>query len=71
MRARVLKRVPTMGQNNHPWDADFSAEQVAWIRSQYGEGAVHMLDPVEAEANPPVSPESSEAVEAPKRKPRR
>lgn len=65
MRCRVLKRVPTMGQNNHPWDADLSAEQAAWIREQYGEGAVHILEPVEA------SPEAVEAVEAPKRKPRR
>jgi hypothetical protein len=54
-----------MGQNNHPWDADLSAEQAAWIREQYGEGAVHILEPVEA------SPEAVEAVEAPKRKPRR
>lgn len=65
MRCTVTKRVPTMGQNNHPWTADLTADQVAWIRSQYGDGAVHILDPVEPEAIEP------EAVEAPKRKPRR
>jgi hypothetical protein len=65
MRCTVTKRVPTMGQNNHPWTADLSAEQVAWIRSQYGDGAVHILEPVEPEVDEP------EAVEAPKRKPRR
>jgi hypothetical protein len=54
-----------MGQNNHPWTADLSADQVAWIREQYGEGAVHILEPVEPEVDAP------EAVEAPKRKPRR
>jgi hypothetical protein len=65
MRCTVTKRVPTMGQNNHPWDADLSADQVAWIRSQYGDGAVHILDPVEPEVVEP------EAIETPKRKPRR
>jgi hypothetical protein len=53
-----------MGENNHPWTADLSAEQVAWIRDQYGEGAVHILDPVEA------SPDADEP-EAPKPKRRR
>ena len=66
MRCTVTKRVPTMGQNNHPWTADLSAEQVAWIREQYGDGAVHILEPVE-----PAPVDEPEAVEAPKRKPRR
>ena len=56
-----------MGQNNHPWNADLSAEQVAWIREQYGEGAVHILDPVEPEAGEPEAVEP----EAPKPKRRR
>lgn len=46
MRCLVTVRVPSWGQNHHPWHADLDASQVAWLREQYGDRAVHALDPV-------------------------
>ena len=55
MRCLVTVRVPSWGRNHHPWSADLDASQVAWLREQYGDRAVHALDPV-ADAAPVVEP---------------
>jgi hypothetical protein len=45
MRCRVLVRVPSWGRYQHPWESDLSADQVAYLRDQYGVGAVRVIDP--------------------------
>ena len=67
MRCLVTVRVPSWGQNHHPWHADLDASQVAWLREQYGDRAVHALDPV-ADAAPEAEPVADEPEPAPKAK---
>ena len=66
MRCLVTVRVPAWGQYHHPWHADLDASHVAWLREQYGDRAVHVLDPV-ADAAPVAETATAQTAPAAKR----
>ena len=70
MRCLVTVRVPAWNQNHHPWHADLDASQVAWLREQYGDRAVHALDPVADDA-PVAEPVIADEPEAKPKRSRR
>jgi|694.fasta_scaffold02365_47 hypothetical protein len=65
MRARLMVAAPKLGHYSAPVDVDLSQADIDRVIGWFGEGSIVLLDEPAPEAIEP------EAVEAPKRKPRR
>jgi hypothetical protein len=69
MRARLMHACPKLGYYSAPVDVDLSQADVDRVIAWWGAGSIVLLDePAPVEEHDAVEPE---AVEAPKRKPRR